>query len=137
MLILWMMVLEEVALGTRRRQQEMLEVEEMAVVEGTTVAVGALEAEEHIVVVSEEVEENGHTVEEGIARIGEDGERCGIEEEGATGSSSRHRVACRCCTSAADTADAGAGYTVLSFSLYLAACLALPADDGHSSCRRG
>lgn len=130
-------MLEGEALGTRRRRQEMLEVEGMVAAEDMTVAVGALEAEEHNVAASVEVEESVRMAEEDTARIGEDGERCGIEEEGATGSNSRHRAACRYCTSAADTVDADADYIVLFSSLYLAACLALPADDGHSSCRRG
>lgn len=56
------------------------------------------------------------------------------------GSSSRHKVACSYCTSAEDIAgaDAGAGVDcMVSFVLHLAACLALPADDGRSSCRLG
>jgi hypothetical protein len=73
-----------------------------------------------------------HTVEEwvhyGIEVVVED-------------SSSRCMVAYSCCTSAEDTADvvddAGVDYTASS-CLHLVACLlALPADDGRSSCRLG
>lgn len=61
-------------------------------------------------------------------------------EEAVEGNNSRYMAACSCCTSAEDIAgvvDADVD-CIASFSLHLVACLlALPADDGHSSCRLG
>lgn len=60
----------------------------------------------------------------------------GIVEGAVAGSSSRYMDACTYCTSevAAGIADSDCMPVVVQ---HLAACLALPADDGCSSCRRG
>lgn len=124
------MVVEGQELDIRWRQLEMPEGECMIVV--------AVAEREHIASVEEEGEIE-RMAEEGIVNIVEDAEHFDNGVEGVAGRSSRHTAACRkCCTSAVDTGgvDADVDYIVFSF-LYLAACLALPADDGHSSCRRG
>lgn len=86
------------------------------------------------------MEETGHLDMEGMARIGVASAHCDTGAEVVVGSSSRHKVACSYYTSAEDIAGADAGADadcIVSFVLHLAACLALPADDGHSSCRLG
>jgi hypothetical protein len=88
---------------------------------------------------------------EGMGRtVGEAHRHCGIEEESAVvGRNSRCKDSHRDCISAAqeleDRADCDCGCCgcgcdfdyMASSCPYLAACLALPADDGRSSCRRG
>lgn len=125
---MWKRVLAEQALCNLKRRLEMLVVGSMTVVEAL---VG-----EHIASAMAEEEESGRRVEEGMARIAGDEEHSGTEVGEVVGRSSRRTAACRCCTSAAGTGDGDVGCIVFFF-LYLAACLALPADDGHSSCRRG
>jgi hypothetical protein len=66
----------------------------------------------------------------------------GTVVEVVAGSSSRHMVACSYCTFVEGTVDVGVDMDadadcMVSVFLHLAACLALPADDGHSSCRLG
>ncbi len=80
----------------------------------------------------------------GMASMGVAQEGCDIVVEVVVGSSWRHKAACIAdYTSVAGIADAdeGAGADadcIVSSSLRLASCLALPADDGHcSSCRLG
>jgi hypothetical protein len=86
------------------------------------------------------VEEIEHWDMEGRVNTGVALAHCDTVVGVVVGSSSRHMAACSYYTSAEDIADADgdadADCMVSSF-LHLAACLALPADDGHSSCRLG
>lgn len=132
---------EEVVPGTvSRRRQEIVAVEE---VEGCTVEV-MVHIGEALAVVIDRTLDIGHT--------GEEEGHYGTVEAFAEGSSLRCRGACTHCTLALREHTAGAdvdadGYVGADVGVdldcivvgvpYLAALPALPADDDHSSCRRG
>ena len=127
-------------------------------------AIAAAEEEEDMIVVGEVVEDGGNVAsreevesehKEGMGRTaGEAHQDCGTEGESVVaGRSWCCRDSHRDCISAAqdpeDRADCGCDWGgcgcgcgcgfdyMVSSCPYLAACLALPADDGRSSCRRG
>lgn len=131
--IVWKRALSVVVLGREGAQQEMVVAGDMAdVVEASDwECSGALEGGE--------IEHMADIASIGVAQEGYD-----IEVEVVVGSSWRHKAACIAdytsvegIAGADEGADADAD-CIVSSSLLLASCLALPADDGHcSSCRLG
>lgn len=111
----------------------------MAEVEDMVAAVGVAEqAQGHSAALEAE---SAHMEVEDMAHTGEGEEHWDTAEVLVAGSRCFHMVACSCCTSGEGIADAGCDIAGIGYEasscLRPVACLALPADDGCSSCRLG